>query len=485
MSLTKVTYSMIQGAAANVLDYGADKTGATDSSAAFTAALAASTFVFIPKGTYKLLTTVTLPAATTIFGTGRFTIINAWGCDAFTVVGGTGDGVSVSSMSIMSYSDVGVADPKLYAAIYCAGTASDYVNNFIARDLYLQGWLECINWSYAWTSRLDNVSTVNCTHSVTMVGLSVNDSINNCSLVANSGTSSVNFVADGSVTGEGLVISNSLLSGGGYGIDGASHLALCVTNCIIDLVSNVGINVLNPIALLVSNSWIYATNIGINFQALGSPSPVSAGISNCHITTTAASSKGIVSHPNNVGVSITGGSIAIPASGSYNVYGLSDDLLVAGVDLVNPAANPSVYFEYGVNCNFVGCSGNTKFSYVNGNPPKMGIHIAPFKTTLTYSASMTPDCLDGSLFSISISDAAAFTINTPTNTPDTGAVGEITFAIFNQSGGAAGVATWDSDYRMAGAWVQPATGKLRTITFKYWAPDYWLEVARTDADLPA
>lgn len=39
MSLTKVTYSMIDGAPINVLDFGADPTGATDSSAAFNAAI--------------------------------------------------------------------------------------------------------------------------------------------------------------------------------------------------------------------------------------------------------------------------------------------------------------------------------------------------------------------------------------------------------------------------------------------------------------
>ena len=39
MSLTKISYSMIDGAAANVLDFGADPTGATDSSIAFTNAI--------------------------------------------------------------------------------------------------------------------------------------------------------------------------------------------------------------------------------------------------------------------------------------------------------------------------------------------------------------------------------------------------------------------------------------------------------------
>ena len=40
MALTKATYSMINGAPVNVLDYGADNTGITDSAAAFNAAAA-------------------------------------------------------------------------------------------------------------------------------------------------------------------------------------------------------------------------------------------------------------------------------------------------------------------------------------------------------------------------------------------------------------------------------------------------------------
>lgn len=57
MSLTKVSYSLITGASTNVLDYGADPTGATDSTAAFTAAktvaLATNKTIYFPAGTYK------------------------------------------------------------------------------------------------------------------------------------------------------------------------------------------------------------------------------------------------------------------------------------------------------------------------------------------------------------------------------------------------------------------------------------------------
>jgi hypothetical protein len=54
MSLTKATYSMIQGAAFNVLDFGADPTGVASSVAAFNAAVANGGSVYVPSGIYKL-----------------------------------------------------------------------------------------------------------------------------------------------------------------------------------------------------------------------------------------------------------------------------------------------------------------------------------------------------------------------------------------------------------------------------------------------
>ncbi len=54
MSLTKASYSMITGAPANVIDYGADPTGAADSTAAIQAAIDANDLTFIPVGTYRI-----------------------------------------------------------------------------------------------------------------------------------------------------------------------------------------------------------------------------------------------------------------------------------------------------------------------------------------------------------------------------------------------------------------------------------------------
>jgi hypothetical protein len=60
MSLTKVSYSLINGAPLNVLDFGADPTGADDSTAAIQAAIDAGYDVFFPDGNYKIEGSLTL-----------------------------------------------------------------------------------------------------------------------------------------------------------------------------------------------------------------------------------------------------------------------------------------------------------------------------------------------------------------------------------------------------------------------------------------
>jgi len=58
MPLTKATYSMINGAIANVLDYGAVGDGVTDDSTAFDLAIATGKRVYVPKGKYSINATI-------------------------------------------------------------------------------------------------------------------------------------------------------------------------------------------------------------------------------------------------------------------------------------------------------------------------------------------------------------------------------------------------------------------------------------------
>ena len=73
MSLTKVSYSMINGANTNVLDYGADPTGVTDSTLKLQAAINACPVgggLYIPVGTYKTTAPLTINKRITFFGDG-------------------------------------------------------------------------------------------------------------------------------------------------------------------------------------------------------------------------------------------------------------------------------------------------------------------------------------------------------------------------------------------------------------------------------
>jgi len=70
MSLTKVSYSMLSGAPVNVVDKGADNTGATDCSAAVLSAITEANGtrdIYFPSGTYKFSVTITNPALATRF----------------------------------------------------------------------------------------------------------------------------------------------------------------------------------------------------------------------------------------------------------------------------------------------------------------------------------------------------------------------------------------------------------------------------------
>lgn len=58
---------------------------------------------------------------------------------------------------------------------------------------------------------------------------------------------------------------------------------------------------------------------------------------------------------------------------------------------------------------------------------------------------------------------------------------EITISIFNNTGGAI-TTTWNANYLLAGAWVDPAAGKRRLVTFLYNGVN-WIEKTRSAADI--
>lgn len=75
MTLTKVTYSMINGAPVNVLDYGAVGDGVADDTAAIVAAVAAATStIYMPPGTYRISTNINI-GGKQLIGAGKYETI--------------------------------------------------------------------------------------------------------------------------------------------------------------------------------------------------------------------------------------------------------------------------------------------------------------------------------------------------------------------------------------------------------------------------
>ena len=126
MSLTKVSYSMINGAVANVLDYGADPTGATSSQAAFVAAFATGNAIYVPKGTYLVTGGLVLPDNKKMFGDG--VNLSQIRCDtsAFTGVCLTVGGRS----EIRDFSVLAINPPNPLTATGVYFAASDGQYNF-------------------------------------------------------------------------------------------------------------------------------------------------------------------------------------------------------------------------------------------------------------------------------------------------------------------------------------------------------------------
>ena len=97
----------------------------------------------------------------------------------------------------------------------------------------------------------------------------------------------------------------------------------------------------------------------------------------------------------------------------------------------------------------------------------------------TYGVTVAINALLGTDFNIVPTDGVAFTVSNPTSVV-TGQ--HLYITITNSSGGALGVVTWGSAYKLA-AWTSPANGFSRSIEYRYDGTNF-IEVGRTTVDVP-
>jgi hypothetical protein len=142
MSLTKVSFSMIQGAVFNVLDYGADPSGTTDSAAAIQAAVTAASssnnVVYIPNGTYLIGTKIVLPFVANIIGESWLnTVLQANANNMDYVIGRQlGNGfVTLKNLRVKNVNKTGVA-ALVSLGLPGGGSGSSYF--LTLQNLYLE-----------------------------------------------------------------------------------------------------------------------------------------------------------------------------------------------------------------------------------------------------------------------------------------------------------------------------------------------------------
>ena len=125
MALTKATNRMIEGASANIRDYGAVGDGVTDDTVAIQAAVDSGDAVFIPRGNFLITASIKIPATTYIHGVGWSTIDS-------TMDGWYGGGPTLNSGSV-------IISKSEWAALEIVGTSTVSSNRSVIRDIELWG----------------------------------------------------------------------------------------------------------------------------------------------------------------------------------------------------------------------------------------------------------------------------------------------------------------------------------------------------------
>jgi hypothetical protein len=231
MTLTKATFSMIDGAPVNVLDYGADPTGVADSTAAIQAALDAANSVYFPEGTYSVVS-VNLNANQTIYGDGASSII----------------------LQAASATPTVLTNGLLYADSGALGT---YIENITIKNIQVKG-------------RVDTLGFNEFLHLISLNGVS-NAIIENCSVTG--------------FRGDGIYIGTSA-----DGTQARANKNVKINGCTIDGVNNdnrQGVSVIvGEDISITNNTFVNCTRSNmpgaIDFEPNGSSSWIV--IKNCVVT---------------------------------------------------------------------------------------------------------------------------------------------------------------------------------------------------------
>ena len=174
MSLTKVSFSMIQGAVYNILDYGAVGNDSTDCTTAIQAAIdaafaAGGGTVCIPTGTYKITSSLINKAGVSIIGQGcRSTILKAYNCTAITL--GYDNSSLLGPITIQNFQIQGTAALGNIAIYQYSLNLGDWLQGLIIRDMWIQKFSMGISLRNTYQVTIQNNTFIGCQRAVNLQG---------------------------------------------------------------------------------------------------------------------------------------------------------------------------------------------------------------------------------------------------------------------------------------------------------------------------
>jgi len=154
-------------------------------------------------------------------------------------------------------------DTGTYKGILGNGTIDTRIRRLTFESLIIQHMKIGIELKYAWNCIINNVKTFlndnnpKVLQGIRIYGKSVNNHISNCHIEAEGiGVSVIHPEQNGKGRAEGLMITNSFIGSGNYGIYSEGILSMNVSNCTIDLTKRSAIEVTRTDGMLLSNNWI-------------------------------------------------------------------------------------------------------------------------------------------------------------------------------------------------------------------------------------
>jgi hypothetical protein len=160
--------------------------------------------------------------------------------------------------------------------------------------------------------------------------------------------------------------------------------------------------------------------------------------------------------------------------GNHYIHAYMDEKVTSTGIFNNAAIGSTIVVPHyvGLGKNFVGVDNCTIIS----GAVKPAVLNAAYGTTIAAF-----DALAYGVIRIVVTNQVGFRIPNPLNSTAQSGL-SLTFIILNSSGGTMGTITWGDEFKLGGAFTNPANGKYRLITFRKFG-SYWLEESRSAADI--